>query len=106
MSELGGQCLWLPKGFIPMTSPTRCVEQNLIMAMNFRYLEESLWVDTIGPIYIQRFNGMRDFSAIEEFYIDGYTMEIVFRYGGKTIGIDLIEDKEGTDVDVRVYGQY
>lgn len=106
MSELEGQCLWLPKGFIPMTSPIRCIEQNLLMAMNFRYLEESLWMDTLGPIYIQRFNGMRDFSAIEEFYIDDYTMEIVFRYGGKTIGIDLIEDKEGTDVDVRVYGQY
>lgn len=101
-----GQCLWLPQGFIPMTSPIYSMEQNLIISMMFNYLEDNLFLDTIGPIYIKSFDGMRDFIVNEELYIGSNTMEIVFSYGDKTICIELAEDDEGTFVDVIVFGQY
>ena len=105
MGELEGQCLWLPQGFIPMTSPLYCAEQNLIMAMMFNYLEDFLFLDTLGPTYIQRFEGMREFNVKEDFYGGSYTMELVFSYGNKTFYMELAEDDEGTFVDIMVFGQ-
>lgn len=105
VDELEGQCLWLPPGFLPMTSPVEFIEQNVMTAPVFSYIEENLWLDTIGPIYSQRFEKMRDFSVQEGDIGGHYYMEIVFSYGGKAFYIELTDTISGTDIDVMVFGQ-
>lgn len=104
-TELEGQCLWLPNGFIPLTAPFDCYEQNVLTNPTFSYTEDGLWLDKIGPLYRQHFSGMRDFSVKEGEYGGHYSMEIVFSYGVKTIYIELCDGNAGTDVTVMMFGQ-
>ena len=104
-TELEGQCLWLPNGFIPLTAPFDCYEQNVLTNPTFSYTEDGLWLDKISPLYRQHFSGMRDFSVKEGEYGGHYSMEIVFSYGVKTIYIELCDGNAGTDVTVMMFGQ-
>lgn len=104
-SELEGQCLWLPNDFMPLTAPIYCYEQNVLISPVFAYTEDGLWLDTIGPIYRQRFKEMRDFSVQEDYFSGHYTMEIVFRYGSKTFYIEITDGNAGADVTISMLGQ-
>ncbi len=105
MSKLDGQCLWLPSGFLPLTSPMDCLEQNVSTAPVFSYTEDGLWLDTIGPIYTKRFSKMRGFSVREGDSGGHNTMEMVFRYGDKTIYIEISDGPAGANVTAFVFGQ-
>lgn len=103
MNELEGQCLWLPPDFIPFTAPIDCYEQNVLINPTFDYTEDSLWLESIGPVYLQRFSKMCDFSVQEGDSGGHYSMEIVFRYGGRTIYIELSDGNVGTDVQISMF---
>ena len=105
INELEGQCLWLPDGFLPLTSPMDCYEQNVLTSPIFIYTEDGLWLDTVGPIYNQRYREMRDFSVQEGDFSGHNAMEIVFRYGSKTFYIEIVDGNAGADVMVSMFGQ-
>jgi hypothetical protein len=105
MSRLDGQCLWLPPNFMPLTKPMDCLEQNVSTAPVFSYTEDGLWLDTIGPIYTKCFSKMRGFSVREGDSGGHNTMEMVFRYGDKTIYIEISDGPAGANVTVFVFGQ-
>ncbi len=102
---IDAQSLWLPQEFLPMTAPIDFMEQNVMFNPTFSYGEDNLWLDTISPIYRQRFEGMKGFSTQEGEIGGHWCMEIVFRYGSKSFYIQSYDANSGASIRVMMFGQ-
>lgn len=96
---------WMPEAFISMIRPVELIEKrpSTMGNANFQYTEDGYWLDDVEPLYRELLSGMRDlqFEVGDDDY--GPVMEIVFRYGERTVVIETQEKIIGTWVSVSIY---
>lgn len=100
-----GVPVWMPEAFISMIRPVELIEKrpSTVGNANFQYTEDGYWLDDVEPLYRELLSGMRDLQF--EVSDDGYgpVMEIVFRYGERTVVIETQETIIGTWVSASIY---
>lgn len=96
---------WMPEEFVSMIRPTHLVEKRptTLGSAYFQYTEDGYWLEDVEPRYREKLAGMRELQF--EIGDDGFgpVMEIVFRYGERSVVIKSQETPIGTFILASVY---